>query len=90
MYNATGKGIQYKIRYKVIFLWRKGHQNVNMIQLVRYFGGEDGFAYRCFNDDRKRAYCKEHGYPLLEIFYKEDSFGLIRDCVSNFISTVEE
>lgn len=46
--------------------------------------------YRCFNDDKKRAYCKEHGYPLLEISYKEDSFGLIRDCVSNFISTVEE
>ena len=73
---------------KLLFLIEcQGEQHY---RVVKYFGGEDGFEYRCFNDDKKRAYCKEHGYPLLEISYKEDSFGLIRDCVSNFISTVEE
>ena len=72
------------------FLFLIECQGEQHYRVVKYFGGEEGFAYRCFNDDRKRAYCKEHGYPLLEISYKEDSFGLIRDCVSNFISTVEE
>lgn len=59
-------------------------------RVVNYFGGEEGFTYRCFNDNQKRNYCKEHGYPLLEISYKNESFDFIYGCLSNFISTVEE
>lgn len=42
----------------------------------RNFGGHAGFVKQKTNDDKKRIYCKRHGYTLIEIpFWDENKIS---------------
>ena len=51
---------------------------------VNYFGGQEQFELQKEHDDKKRAYCAEHGMPLLELPYTL-SYDEIKKQVTNFI-----
>ena len=41
---------------------------------IEYFGGEKQLKIQKEHDRRKREYAKKHGYKLVEISYKRDTY----------------
>lgn len=49
------------------------YQGIQHYEAKSIYGGEAGFRKQQQYDTRKRIYCKEHGYTLVEIPYWDES-----------------
>lgn len=49
------------------------YQGIQHYEAKSIYGGEAGFRKQQQYDIRKRIYCKEHGYTLIEIPYWDES-----------------
>jgi hypothetical protein len=50
------------------------YQGIQHYEPKSKFGGKRGLFQQQHNDQRKRQYCLEHGYTLVEIPYWEEQF----------------
>lgn len=55
-----------KYKGKIILLEMDGKQHT---MVVDFFGGEEGFEKRKYNDKMKSEYCFKHNYPLIRVSY---------------------
>lgn len=62
------------------------YQGIQHYKPVDYFGGENQLKKQQLHDQMKRIYAKKHGYNLIEVSYKLNTFDSIKNTI---ISKVE-
>lgn len=50
------------------------YQGIQHYEARSKFGGKKGLYQQKYNDNKKREYCKAHGYTLVEVPYWEEQF----------------
>lgn len=50
------------------------YQGIQHYEARSKFGGKKGLYQQKYNDNKKREYCKAHGYILVEVPYWEEQF----------------